>query len=78
MHVGDCAGLCRAESLLCKSSNKSERLSIKHHSRVQNVIGVDSKKGRCTIAYGIHKEDDMREQQKQMLRGPKNRVRGCK
>ena len=78
MHIGDCAGVHHGESLLCKCINNSERLSIKHHSRVQNVIGVDSKKGRCTLAYGIRQEDDMRERQKQMLRGLKNKVGGRK
>lgn len=47
---------------------------IKNHSTVQNMIDVDSKKGRCTPAFSIHKENDMQKQQKWMLREPENRV----
>jgi len=28
------------------------------------MIDIDSKKGKCTSAFGIHKEDDMQKQQK--------------
>lgn len=38
------------------------------------MIDIDSKKGRCTSAFGIYKEDDMQKQQKKQMLKVEDRI----